>query len=531
MPRAVALVLALTLSAAPTFAQPAPRRAPAQQPPVAAPGRDVTPPVSPQGVVPVEKLSATTGHLVQIDGRDVRYTATAGTLPIHDPKGKVVASMFFVAYTREGEDARTRPIAFLYNGGPGSATIWLHMGSFGPRHVDLAAEGFQPAPPFTLTDNANSLLDVSDLVFVDAIDTGFSRPAVGEDARQFHGVRGDIQAFGEFIRTYLSRFSRWSSPKYLIGESYGTMRSAGLAGELQERHGIELNGIVLISSVLDYLTKGYASGNDLPYVIFLPTFTATAWYHHKLPPDLQGDFAKAIQEARTFSTTEYLLALEQGNRLSAADRATVVRKLARLTGLSPEYIDQSNLRVTDMRFRTELLRVEHRTVGRLDGRFTGIDADAAGERQEYDPANEAIKGAFTATFNDYVRQELKWESDLAYPTSGAVRPWSYDDFQNRYLNLADTLRGAMARNPFLKVFVANGYYDFATPFGGTEHTVSHIGFEPTYRERIELAYYDAGHMMYIRPSEQKKLKQDLARFITSTRGGRPAAATKPTASH
>ena len=527
--RIASFVFAIALTT-PVFAQPLPRREPVPPPAAAAPGRELPPPGSVQGSLPVEKLSTTGGHVVQIDGRDVRYTATAGTLPIHDPKGKVVASMFFVAYTRDGEDARIRPLAFLYNGGPGSATIWLHMGSFGPRHVQLADEGFQPAPPFRLVDNANSLLDVTDLVFVDAIDTGFSRPAAGEDPRQFHGVRGDIQAFGEFIRTYLSRFSRWSSPKYLIGESYGTMRSAGLSGELQERHGIELNGIVLISSVLDYLTKGYASGNDLPYVIFLPTFTATAWYHHKLPPDLQADFGKAVQEARAFSTGEYVLALEQGNRLSDAERAKIVQKLARLTGLSPEYIEQSNMRVSDMRFRTELLRGAHRTVGRLDGRFTGIDADAAGERQEYDPSNEAIKGAFTATFNDYVRQELKWESDLAYPTSGDVRPWSYDEFQNRYLNLADTLRGAMARNPYLKVFVANGYYDFATPFGGTEHTFSHIGYEPTYRERIELAYYDAGHMMYIRPSEQKKLKQDLARFIASTRAARPATATRSTGS-
>lgn len=533
MRRPAVFLIAFVLTAVTVAAQPAPRRPGQQAQPAPAPGREVAPapapPASPSSGVPVEKLSTTTGHAIQIDGQAVRYSATAGTLPIRNAAGKPVASMFFVAYTRDGEDPRTRPIAFLYNGGPGSATIWLHLGSFGPKHVQLAPEGFQPAPPFRLTDNPNSLLDVSDLVFVDAVDTGYSRTAPGEDAKQFHGVRADIRAFGEFIRTYLSRFDRWSSPKYLIGESYGTMRSAGLAGELQQQHGIELNGIVLVSSVLDYLTKGYASGNDLPYVIFLPTYTVTAWYHKKLPPDLQADFAKAVQEARTFATGEYLLALQKGNRIGDAEKATIVQKLARLTGLSAEYIERSNLRVSDTRFRTELLRAERRTVGRLDGRFTGIDADAAGERQEYDPSNDAIKGAFTATFNDYVRRELKFETELAYPTSGNVRPWSYDDFENRYLNLADTLRGAMARNPFLKVFVANGYYDFATPFGGTEHTVSHIGFEPTYKERIELAYYDAGHMMYIRPSEQKKMKADLARFIRDTRGaqvrsGEPTAA-------
>lgn len=527
MRRSAPLLVALLLCTTNAFGQGTPRREAAQA--VPAPGRELSPtpdsPSRPAGGIPVEKLSTTAGHAIQIDGQQVRYTATAGTLPIRDPKGKVTASMFFAAYTRDGEDVSARPLAFLYNGGPGSATIWLHMGSFGPKHVQLAAEGFQPAPPFRLTDNPNSLLDVCDLIFVDAIDTGFSRTAPGEDPKQFHGVRGDIQAFGEFIRTYLSRFDRWASPKYLIGESYGTMRSAGLAGELQSRHGIELNGIVLVSSVLDYLTKGYASGNDLPYVIFLPTYTVTAWYHKKLPADLQADFGKAVQEARAFSTGDYLLALEKGNRLSEAEKATIVQKLARLTGLSPDYIEQSNLRVSDTRFRTELLRSERKTVGRLDGRFTGLNADAVAERQEYDPSNEAIKGAFTATFNDYVRQDLKFESDLSYPTSGDVRPWSYDDFENRYLNLADTLRGAMARNPYLKVFVANGYYDFATPFGGTEHTFAHIGFEPTYRDRIELAYYDAGHMMYIRPSEQKKLKADVSRFIQATRG-KAVAGTK-----
>ncbi|HSL20379.1 MAG TPA: hypothetical protein VK886_02505 [Vicinamibacterales bacterium] len=515
----------LVVSAAAAVAEPA-RPAPSAQTPSqateparqTAPGRPLPTPSAVPPAVETERLSTTTGHSVRVDGHDVRYTAVAGTLPVRDDKGAVSANMFFVAYTRDGEDAARRPIAFLYNGGPGSASIWLHMGSFGPRRVRMADEGLQPAPPFTLVDNEHSLLDVIDLVFVDAIDTGFSRPAAGVDPKQFHGVRGDIRAFGEFIRTYLTRFSRWSSPKYLMGESYGTMRSAGLAGELQGRHGIELNGVVLISSVLDYLTKGYASGNDLPYVIFLPTYTATAWYHRKLAPDLQGNLTKAVDEARQFSTGEYLAALVQGNRLTAEARKQIAAKLARLTGLSADYIERSNLRVSDSRFRTELLRAERRTVGRLDGRFTGMDADAAGERQEYDPSDLAIKGAFTATFNDYARDELKWETDLAYPTSGNVRPWSYDEFENRYLNLADTLRGVMARNPFVKVFVANGYFDFATPFGGTEHTFAHLGYEPTYRDRVELAYYEAGHMMYIRPSEHRRLTQDVARFVRATSG-------------
>jgi carboxypeptidase C (cathepsin A) len=518
LPFAVVVALAGPLAAQPP-GRPPDRETRRPEPQAAPAPRDAEPvakPIAPPAP-PVEELS-TTSHTIQVDGREIRYQATAGTLPIRDDAGKAVASMFFVAYAREGEDARTRPVAFLYNGGPGSASIWLHMGSFGPRRVVMSGDGQQPAPPYRLADNEHSLLDVSDLVFVDAIDTGFSRPAPGEDPRQFHGVRGDIRAFGEFIRTYLTRFSRWSSPKYLMGESYGTMRSAGLAGELQDRHGIELNGIVLISSILDYMTKGYASGNDLPYSLFLPTYTATAWYHKQLPADLQADLSKALDESRAFASGEYLLALARGNHLTPSEQQTIATKLARLTGLSEEYLRRSNLRVTDPRFRVELLRDERRTVGRLDGRLTGVDADAAGERQEYDPSDLAIKGAYSATFNDYVRQELKWDWQQRYPTSGNVRPWSYDEFTNRYLNLADTLRGAMAKNPFLKVLVVNGYYDFATPFGATEHTMSHLAFEPTIKERIEMTYYEAGHMMYIRPSEHAKLKQDVARFVRATSG-------------
>lgn len=475
-------------------------------------GQGAAPPAVP--AASAQEALSTTAHTLRLDGREIRYSATAGTLPLQDASGKVTAHMFFVAYVKDGEDRRTRPITFFYNGGPGSASIWLHMGSLGPRRVQMADDGFQPAPPFRLVDNEHSALDVTDLVFVDAISTGFSRVAAGEDARRFHGVRGDIRAFGEFIRLYVTRFNRWASPKFLAGESYGTMRSAGLAHELQERHGIELNGIVLISSILDYMTKGYVPGNDLPYAVFLPSFTATAWYHKKLPSDLQAaGLAAAVDQARQFAWGEYLAALVKGNRLTEAERKAIAQKVARFSGLSPEFIEQANLRVSDPRFRKELLRDRRLTVGRLDGRFTGLDADAAGETQEFDPSNTALQGAFTATFGDYVRTELKWESDVKYETSGNVRPWSYDEFSNRYLNLLDELRETMARNPYLRVLVANGYYDFATPFGGTEYSLAHLGYERTYQERIELTYYQAGHMMYIRPSELKRLKEDVARFI------------------
>lgn len=466
-----------------------------------------------------ERLS-TTAHAVRIDGREVRYTATAGTLPLKDTSGKVTAHMFFVAYARDGEDRRTRPVTFFYNGGPGSASIWLHMGSLGPRRVQMAAEGFQPAPPYRLVDNEHSALDVTDLVFVDAISTGYSRAAAGEDAKRFHGVRGDIRAFGDFVRAYLNRFERWASPKFLAGESYGTMRTAGLAHELQDRHGIELNGAILISSILDYLTKGYVPGNNVPYAVFLPTFTATAWYHKKLPADLQAlPLASAVEQSRQFAWGEYLSALVKGNRLSERERTAVAQKVARFSGLSPQFVEQANLRVSDPRFRKELLRDRRLTVGRLDGRYTGLDADAAGETQDFDPSNTALQGAYTAMFGDYVRGDLKWTSDLKYDTSGSVRPWSYDDFSNKYLNLIDELRETMARNPFMRVLVANGYYDFATPFGGTEYSFAHLGFEPTFKERVELTYYEAGHMMYVRESELKRLKDDVARFVRTASGG------------
>jgi carboxypeptidase C (cathepsin A) len=469
-----------------------------------------------------DKLS-TTAHVVRIDGRDIRYSATAGLMPLKDAAGKVVANMFFVAYVRDGEDRRTRPLTFFFNGGPGSASIWLHMGSFGPRRVQMADEGFQPAPPGVILNNEHSALDVTDMVFVDAMTTGYSRAINADEAKRFHGVRGDIRAFGEFVRNYVTKFNRWASPKFLAGESYGTMRSAGLAHELQQTHGIELNGIVLISSIVDYLTKGYASGNNLPYAVFLPSFTATAWYHKKLPADLQKlQLAAAVEQSRQFAWGEYLTALNRGNRLPEADRKALAQKVARFSGLSPEFIEQANLRVTDQRFRKELLRDRRLMVGRLDGRFTALDADAAGETQEFDPSNTALQGAYTAMFGDYVRGDLKWESDLKYDTSGAVRPWSYDEFSNRYLNLVDELRETMARNPYLRVLVTNGYYDFATPFGGTEHSFAHLGYEQTYKDRVELTYYEGGHMMYIRPSELKRLKDDVARFIRASVGnGRP----------
>jgi carboxypeptidase C (cathepsin A) len=464
----------------------------------------------------VDELSQTS-HRARIGGIDVDYTATAGRLVLRHSDGKPKAHMFFVAYTRDGQDVGSRPIAFAYNGGPGSATIWLHMGVLGPKVVQMASEGFQPAPPYELVDNEHSLIDVTDIVAIDAISTGFSRAAEGEDPKQFHGVRQDIEAFSEFIRLYLTKFARWSSPKYLLGESYGTVRSAGVGHFLQRRHGIELNGMILVSSVIDFSTLRGGPDNDVQYPGFLPTYTVTAWYHQRLPSDLQADFDKAVREAREFAYGDYLVALNKGNRLTPAEWDAMAERVARYTGLSPEFIKQANLRVSPARFRKELLRDQRLVVGRLDSRFTAMDRDAAGERQEFDPSNTALQGAYTALFNDYVRSELGWESDDQYFTSGNVRPWDYGDFENRYLNLVDELRQTIARNPFLHVFVTNGYYDMATPFAATEWTFDHLGYEPSFKERVSMGYYEAGHMMYIHPDMLRKFKEDVARFIEGSR--------------
>lgn len=516
----------------PAEQQPSMQQPPAQQPPAQQPPsqrspeqpstrRDEPGAQQPSGryevAGPSEEKISQTPHVVRIDGREIRYTATVGTLPIRLDDGKIAARMFFVAYTKDGEDAKTRPVSFLYNGGPGAATIWLHMGSFAPVKVQMADEGFQPAPPFNLVDNEYSLIDATDLVFVDAISTGYSRTVAGVDPNQFHGARGDVRAFGEFINTYMSTYSRWRSPKFLIGESYGTIRSAGLSQELQQRHGIELNGIVLVSSLLTYQTLSPAPDNDVAYEVLIPTYTATAWYHKRLPADLQAtDLKSVVEQSRAFALGEYALALTKGNKLTDAERTAIGQKLARFTGLSAQYILESNLRVGSGRFRKELLRDKRLTVGRLDSRFTGVDIDAAGETNEYDPSNTALQGAYTALFNDYIRNDLKWQSDLHYPSSGNVRPWSWDEFQNRYMDFTEPLRQTMARNPFLKIFVVAGYYDMATPLAGAEFNFSHLAYDKSLTDRVGFGYYEAGHMVYIRPSAQKALKDDVARFIKST---------------
>ncbi|HZP64691.1 MAG TPA: peptidase S10 [Rudaea sp.] len=482
---------------------------------------------------PPPERAVTTAHRVQIGGRSIAYKATAGTLTIRDDKEKPDASMFYVAYTVEG-DASKRPVTFLYNGGPGSASIWLHMGSFGPVRVATASPEATAPAPYQLVPNGDSLLDKSDLVFVDAIGTGFSKglpkkddkdgtPKAGDKDdnpnKRFWGTDQDIEAFGRFIARYITVNKRWNSPKFLFGESYGTPRSAGLARYLEE-HGIALNGVVLLSSVLNYGSRLQSLDND--YINLLPTYAAIAWYHDKLA-NKPATLEPFLTEVRNFARGDYAVALSKGQDLSPAERDAIAERVSKYTGLSVAYLKEANLRVSQPRFRKELLRDERRTLGRYDGRFEGIDVDAAGETPETDPSDTAIRGAFTAAFNDYLERDLNYMSDVPYNTSAgaAIREWDWKHTlrgQQRPVLLpimVPDLSDAMRQNPHLKVLSANGWFDLATPFFATEYDLSHMDIDPKLRANLTYTYYPSGHMVYLNLDALKQFKQDLAKFYDS----------------
>jgi carboxypeptidase C (cathepsin A) len=471
----------------------------------------------PEGVPAVEKVS-TTQHTITIDGKQIAYTANAGTMVIRDENGKAKATVFYIAYTRDGEDAARRPVTFFYNGGPGSASIWLDMGIMSPKHPEMGPSGSQPAPPYALVDNPNAPLDVTDLVQVDAMMTGYSRPGEGVQASDYTGERNDIRMFAQFIRNYLDKYDRWSSPKYLFGESYGTFRSAGLASELQDGEGIELNGIMLLGTVLDFQYIAPSPTNDIGYSTFLPTYTATAWYHKKLPPDLQSQsLEQVVQQSRDYAFGDYMTVLAKGNALTPAERTAAAQKLARLTGVSDQFILNTNLRIDAGTYRTELLRDQRETVGRYDGRMIGINGNAASQRQDYDPSDVAPSSAFMSAFMQYLHDDLKYSSDLQYYMGGHTGRWDYGGAgYGGYPNEVESLRLAMAKDPYLHVMVGAGYYDMATPFANAEYTFRHLGFDKTYTDRVEFKYYESGHMAYLNQASAKKLKQDIAGFITAT---------------
>ena len=452
-------------------------------------------------------------NTVTIAGVPVKYRAETGMLPILKPDGTSRASIFYVAYTRlDVTDHAARPVTFCFNGGPGSASVWLHLGALGPRRAKMNPDGSQPAPPFGLVDNEYSILDGSDLVFIDPVATGFSRPAKDEKAEQFFGDDADLDCIGEFIRLWTTRHERWLSPKYLCGESYGVFRAAGLAEYLRERYGFYLNGLVLVSGVLDFATISEGDGNDVAFPLYLPAYTAAAFYHQKLPADLQANLTNALAEARTFARSEYPNALQAGAALSADERAKIVAELARLTGLTPAVIIDHNLRIGASVFRKQLLHDEGLILGAYDARLTGRDGDAALPWPAFDPASAAVMGPFSAAMNSYVRSELKFEDDLPYELLAGVQPWNYGT-PNSYPSATERLASAMNQNPYLKILVLGGRCDLVCPIDTVRHSLDHMPVADTQRTNIFYAEFDAGHMMYINLPDLQKMHGTLERFI------------------
>lgn len=455
-----------------------------------------------------------TSHSMTLNGTTLDYTATVGKMPLKNEKDEIEAQLFYTAYTRDGvDDPADRPLIFVFNGGPGAASIWLHMGALGPKRVDMGEEGFMPPPPYRLVDNDHTWLDLGDLVFIDPVGTGYSRATDPENNKKYWGLDPDLNAVGEFIRLYLSRNERWTSPLYLAGESYGTTRAAGLSGHLVDR-GIALNGIMLISTVMNFQTIRFTKGNDLPYVLYVPSYCAVAYYHNKLSDELQNrDFRELLHEVEEWAETDYTMALAKGDRLSDDEADAIADRLSAYTGLSKRFILGAHLRINIMSFCKELVRDDKRAVGRLDARFIGIMASAEGQYPDFDPSMHAIIPPYTATFNQYVRSELGYKSDLNYEILSfkVNQGWQYKG--GEFPDTSESLRSAFAKNPFMKVFIGQGYYDLATPFFGAYYTLEHLGLDKSLRDNITIGEYEAGHMMYQHVPSLAKLKEDVVAFM------------------
>lgn len=494
-----------------------------------------------------------TAHMITIDGKVLKYHVTAGYIVLKEEEGKPLvppdpsepapaptpepkapdetkeaadkpkdgltpkAKVFFVAYTLDDvADPGSRPVTYLFNGGPGSSSIWLHMASIAPRRAVLTDEGEAPPPPYRLMDNESTWLDHTDLVFIDPVSTGYSRPMPKEDPKQYYGLKEDIASVGDFIRLYTTRNARWLSPKFILGESYGTTRAAGLSDYLQSRYGLYLNGIILVSSCLDFQALEFTPQNSDPYIGFLPSYATAAWYHHRLSPEMQAKgVAEVAQEARAFAGGEYTLALMHGDTLPEKDRQHAADELSRFTGIPSAEFRLLRLRMTDGMFFQRLLLSEGRYLGRFDARFTGLSY-APGysmDWEAYDPSDEAVGPPLTSAFNDYVRRELKYESDIPYETDIDATGWRFGDAGNGFPNTAEDLRKAMTRNPYLKVWVTCSYYDLATPFFEAESVVASMNLDPSVRSNIRFTYYESGHMLYIHAPSRVKFKADFLNFL------------------
>lgn len=480
------------------------------------------PAVPKPAVVPADRI-VSTKHKIRINGKQITYTVACGTIVLKEDgekdgnreADKARATMFFIAYTRDGvKDSAKRPLTFSFNGGPGSSSVWLHLGVLGPKRVMLDHDGNAPPPPYQLVDNEYSLLAETDLVFIDPVGTGYSRMLDGEKVKEFHSYQRDLDSVGEFIRLYTSRHERWASPKFIAGESYGTTRAAGLSSLLQEKYGMYLNGLMLFSTALDFSTFRFISGHDLAHVLFLPTYAATAWFHKKLDKRLQAKSLRALlDEVEAFAEGDYNSALFLGDKLAPKQREAIIARLAQYTGLTRDYIASTNLRIQIHRFCKELCRDEHRTVGRLDSRFKGIDRDAAGENIEFDPAHTNLDGAYAACINDYLRRELKFESDTPYTMiSKLYMSWDYGS-KDQHLNVAESLRKAICSNPHMKVYVASGYFDLATPHFASDYVLNHMALDKSLSGNISKHYYEAGHMMYVHIPSLKAQAKHLREFV------------------
>lgn len=508
------LALALVLSpvaagAAGDHAKPSPAAAPADKPDADRAEASATETATPR------KRS------IPFHGRTLAYTVTPGTLTIRDDEGEPIASMFYTAYTiPPAKGGKPRPLTFLYNGGPGSSSMWLHMGSYGPLKVDVPGLAKTHGEPGHLLPNPDTILDRTDLVFLDAIGTGLSRPLGKAKGRQFWSVDSDIDAFARGIQRYITLNARWDSPKFLLGESYGTTRSAGLAYTLGER-GIQLAGVTIMSTVLN-IGLLFDPAMDQSHINILPSFAATAWYHNRIP-NKPTDLAAFLDQARAFATGPYAAALAKGDRLSDAERDAVAKEASALIGVSPAFLIRCNLRPGPDRFRKELLRDQRRTVGRYDSRFDGIDADAGGEAPDYDASDEAISGAFIAALNQYLFSDLGYQTKLTYrpdfyASIGPAWDWKHkapNGQQQMAVNTSVDLGQAMRQNPRLKLLSLNGYYDLATPFAGAEYDLQHMELDPAIRANITYRYYPSGHMIYIEPGSARRLREDIDAFYDS----------------